>query len=648
MSLHKNFLANLEHFASTVTIKTLDGAAGDPKLCGLRHDVDHSIDVALEMASFEHRHGFQATYFLLPSAAYWTDPKLIDKALQLQDYGHEVGLHLNVLAQWFNNDIDNPASALDRQLELLRSGGVEISGISSHGDKLCYANNFINYWLFEELKPSNPEISESGRTAEGIRSNDPRQIISYPDNHVLSRRDGAQIELWSLQMEDFGLDYEAWHVPHDRYFSDSGGGWRRTPDPLGVERGDDRWQVLIHPIHWQGDKKKYFFLSTARSGSTWLTEVLKRATPLEARHEFMLNHDYSAGRTGHKNTSTFAALQKNPTTVRELLLEAWEVVDELPGDYAEVNVYLASFLHEVKSIFPDATFVHLKRNPRDVVSSLMNRNWFDTVPDPAHPVTWDEGATPATQFERVCHYVHSTQSFLELNADFVLDFERLSASVEDLAEGMSKVDIPVHPRLAAALIGEIINANTQSNFPAPSDWNKTQHQVFDLVFGGIKANPQTKVLEFEREDLPISMNRMKARNAIVSLHEGLVSFTVSSPLAHASLTLGGSEWSARGVSNHPGLSGWELSAGGYLTGMISAETIVEGSVAIYGLSFDVKGLLSAKKIGALTRHMTKAEFSFSPHPLALSADIALYVPAGEPVAGMRFLPPEISRVSIRA
>lgn len=636
MTVHDGFFAYLEHFGDTVQIRTLHGSPEVKGLCGLRHDVDHSIDVALEVAHYEYRRGVSATYFLLPTASYWTDPYLVDKCLQLQDYGHEVGLHMNVLAEWFSGDIDDPAGALHRHIDLLRNGGVDISGLSSHGDKRCYSDSFINYWLFADLKPKNPVLEESGRTAEGLLSQDSRYSITYPECHTLTRQDGAEVDLWSLQMEDFGIEYDAWHVRHDEYFSDSGGGWRRTQDPLEVERGNGRWQVLMHPIHWRGNKKRYFFLSPARSGSTWVTDVLNHATPIEARHEFVLNQDFFAGKTGHKNTSTFGSLQQNPEVVKELLLDAWQEIEGISGDYAEANVYLASFLDELKTFFPDAIFVHLKRNPQEVVRSLMNRNWFETVPDSLHPVVWEEKAAPSTQFERVCHYVRATQSRLDRNVDVVLDFDRLSSSVDSLVAEMHTAGIPVHPRLAERLIGKVVNANTESAFPVALQWSADIREAFDSIFGEKELAEPVQPAELERTPVTVDFSRVKTKNFLVERNGESLSVGVVSLATHSYLTLGGSEWSSRRTEPSESGLGWKSPTGSYLAGSMSGELRERGGVAIYGLSFNDGGLLSAKKIGALTKQLNKIEFSFAPHPLASSADVALYVPAGEPVGTFTF------------
>ena len=148
MSIKDEYFSYLDHFDKTVPICQLHNEPDVHDMISLRHDVDYDLDTALELAYWEHDKNCRATYYLLNTADYWQDPLLVDKCLQLQDFGHEVGLHLNVLKEWMSGGISNIREHLLQLLKPLREGGVNIKGVSAHGDKSCYNNNFINYWCF--------------------------------------------------------------------------------------------------------------------------------------------------------------------------------------------------------------------------------------------------------------------------------------------------------------------------------------------------------------------------------------------------------------------------------------------------------------------------------------------------------------------
>ena len=272
----------LEHFKRTVPLCEFHADKDGNNLVGLRHDVDHDLDMALEMSYWESEAGIRSSYFLLPTATYWQEKGFVEKALQIQDFNHEVGLHVNIISQWMEGLIDDALDGIREQIQTLRQSGIRLTGMSSHGDRLCYEKNFLNYWLFEELRPADHENNETGRNAEGIFALPREKAIAYPGAHQLVRKDGNRLSLWSVPMQSLELQYDAVHLPCDTYFTDSGGGWQRSSDPLEHDLSNGRHQILIHPEYWRGSKKTYFFLSTARSGSLWLSEVLKKATPFPA------------------------------------------------------------------------------------------------------------------------------------------------------------------------------------------------------------------------------------------------------------------------------------------------------------------------------------------------------------------------------
>lgn len=170
----------------------------------LRHDVDHCLQSALAMAVVEQRHGIASSYYFLPpdgitqKSNYFgsvekdrirVSRRFIEKALAIQDMGHEVGLHNDLipLAAATGAPISELLAAL---LHELRTHGLHITGTASHGSSLCRRYGFINHEIFEREK----------------------RVVQI---------DGKTVSIPSLNMQDFGLDYEAYSRPFDLYISDS-------------------------------------------------------------------------------------------------------------------------------------------------------------------------------------------------------------------------------------------------------------------------------------------------------------------------------------------------------------------------------------------------------------------------------------------
>ena len=651
VSLTDAYWRLLSHLGSTMTVSDL---ARDSEMEGvaLRHDVDHDLGIALDMAYWEYDQGYRATYYLLHTAPYWRDGHLIDACLQLQDYGHEVGLHLNVLSEWWEGRADDPALLLGQILGDLRSAGVKIEGTSSHGDRLCYEAGFLNYWLFSELRGNAPRVDEAGLSAEGVPDPDSSFEIRYPTSESLTRSDGTQFSLWSVSMESFGIEYEAVRVDTDTYFTDSGGFWRRSPDPLDADLRRGRHQVLVHPEYWKGPQEIVFFLSTARSGSKWLASVLEEGTSATVTHEHALNHRYRNDRlVPEKRTGIGAkSFLEDRVEVRRCLAELRAWVETLGTDYYEANVYLPHVMDQLREVFPDAILVHLHRDPYDVVRSLLNREWYDTPDDPRHPAIDVMGWETLDQVERCAWYVRKTGELLRAKAHHRLSLEQITRDPRILQRSLATIGIAFHPRIASSY-SQTINANKASFVGSVDEWDRQTRAHADRILV-----PERRELNYGRST-PWSVRlyqRLRALRPISSagrprvVTESRLLFEASgADLApqvtalgcdymrdlggglvihptggrHANIRLGGGDWHT--ISSN---QGWETPIGADISGIIQVDIAPKGAIArLLCLVYDHAGNLLSRR-DVLYAESGNHEFNFRPRPDASKWDLALYMP----------------------
>lgn len=222
----------------------------------LRHDVDHCLQSALAMAIVEQRHGIASSYYFLPPDGITKQrnyfgsvekdririsSRFIETALAIQEMGHEVGLH-NDLVPLAASTGAPVADLLASLLHELRTHGLHITGTAAHGSPLCAQYGFINQEIFQ------------------LRENNEQRIV-----HI----DGKTVSIPSLDMRDFGLDYEACARSADLRCSDSGNTLkvylpRRKPQVVSPARlkyhilsrclpQTERplvMQILVHPDHW--------------------------------------------------------------------------------------------------------------------------------------------------------------------------------------------------------------------------------------------------------------------------------------------------------------------------------------------------------------------------------------------------------------
>lgn len=664
MALRLEYFEYLKSFNNTCTCKYLYENIKERGLIALRHDVDHDIDVALEMAKLENDLKIKATYFVLPGVSYWHEKQFIDKCLQIQDYGHEIGLHINVLAEWFRNETDDIEKSLQNQIDYLRNGGISISGISAHGDSSCYDGNFCNYWIFKELKPSNPLIDENDITAEGPISNTDRKL-HYPKTNFLIRRDNKKFPLWSLSLKKFNLLYHAWHLDFNNYYSDSGGSWINGKDPINIEFDSERTQINMHPIYWKGPQRTFFFLSPARSGSLWLSTILENATSLITRHEYILNQDFFNGNHNDKLTFYFKSLEEDPKLVEKKIEDALKEYQCHPEkDFAEVNVYLSSFIEILKSKFPQSQFIHLYRNPADTIRSIMNRDWYDTPDDLNHPKLIDKNLN--TKFERVCSYVFNTNKKLFQTCDKTIFFDSVSLNENNLIDELNSIGIIYHKRLAKKIFSKKINVTKKEKqlFKEFKKWTPYQKYIYYkgifylnnylgkeyetnkivqtikfnikgykslqdkiiFIFYGLLRSFIRTIIIFARKikqiELPFDENKF-ILNQINN--QNLFKYNSYGEIKESSLFFKTKDLNRHSYIDLFAKEGLGVNKKYYLSGEFEIIGEKKSVVSIFLISYLNSSDNHLRRLGSLNKYRNKLEFSSAPHPKASNINIRVYV-----------------------
>lgn len=124
-----------------------------------RHDIDFSIDNALEMAKLENEHGITATYFILLHCQYYNalSDNNINKIKQFLEYGHEIGLHYD---STFVKSDDQILNMVIQEAKLLGNLiDYEIISITPHNVSLT--DKKITYEHLNFIDATDPKILNS-------------------------------------------------------------------------------------------------------------------------------------------------------------------------------------------------------------------------------------------------------------------------------------------------------------------------------------------------------------------------------------------------------------------------------------------------------------------------------------------------------
>jgi hypothetical protein len=120
----------------------------------LRHDVDLSLEAALEVARLEHELGVRATYFLMSESVFYNLDSKVGRAAerQLRQWGHAVGLHavyprvklddrFDNVVSWHNPDPEFMSQPVDGAVQVMEppffTKGLYRSDSNAHWREGC-------------------------------------------------------------------------------------------------------------------------------------------------------------------------------------------------------------------------------------------------------------------------------------------------------------------------------------------------------------------------------------------------------------------------------------------------------------------------------------------------------------------------------
>jgi hypothetical protein len=180
------------------------------------------------MAAWENERGYRSTYFILHSAPYWQDKRLLRASVaEIAAYGHEVGIHNAALSEAVRDGTDARVTLAEAILEL-RAMGHTITGTVAHGASECYDNRGRLQIVNDEM------FTECGRPGMGA-----------PDRSV------GNCTIQPTPLREFGLDYDANWLARGMYLSDSSGNWSAPFETVvAAFPHPGQLHMLIHPDWW--------------------------------------------------------------------------------------------------------------------------------------------------------------------------------------------------------------------------------------------------------------------------------------------------------------------------------------------------------------------------------------------------------------
>lgn len=249
-------------------------------------------------------------------------------------------------------------------------------------------------------------------------------------------------------------------------------------------RTDDAWKAL-QPV---------WVLSTGRTGTNTLTELLKLSPFIDAFHEpapelFQFSHDYYSGNISREEASRALQYLRD-----ELVFRSFR--DGFV--YVETNnrvTYIADLLLE---LYPQSKFIFVHRNPYEFIRSGMRRGYYrhhmrdsariEPQPDDAYHEEWTQWSAiekVAWNWASVNQYCHEFMQELPDEQQLVFSSETFfsidQTLIKKLFHFIGSGDYSPPASDVERVMGKKHNAQKQGAFSRPKDWTQQQLENVEQI-----------------------------------------------------------------------------------------------------------------------------------------------------------------------
>lgn len=248
--------------------------------------------------------------------------------------------------------------------------------------------------------------------------------------------------------------------------------------------------------------KKLFIIGTGRNGSKLISHIL--STSINNTNMFGEVH-------GGIDPVFFKNVYMEKTTIEKFKSSRDSIMSRISGIYVEKNHLVVPILNNILDIYPDAVFLYVSRNKKDIIRSLYSRNIYE-----GHKNKYEEGRLSPNnkdkyysswkkmnKFEKVCWYVYTMTTMCDVFLNKLPESQYRIIAYDDFVKerwllkfvfdwlnldfNMEKVNGILDKQIGSSVRSENelnfkVNKNKIKNTQHWKDWSKEKKTTYGRFF----------------------------------------------------------------------------------------------------------------------------------------------------------------------
>jgi len=232
-------------------------------------------------------------------------------------------------------------------------------------------------------------------------------------------------------------------------------------------------------------RNPFLITSTGRTATKWLAALLHTADGACVVHEPVPNEQYF-------HVQAICAPETAAAYLTEFRLRemALRICEQDPAVYGEVNSALRFHIKALKELVPEFRLIHLVRDGRDVVRSVLTRRngsrrlkQYNQLKPPIideHTARWDK----LTEFEKVCWGWQCENRLMREHMPLHARFEDIVSSYELFAQQiLEPLGLNIEKRVWESAVQRPANETKRYAVESWNDWPREQKDRFIRMCG---------------------------------------------------------------------------------------------------------------------------------------------------------------------